>query len=109
MPLWEAALLEENQLLQAFEEIVVVANVLAPARGQGRDRIGAGCTADAEIDAAGKQRLQHVKTLRHVEWGMGSCSKTSLGVLDRPLSRVMTTLRINVRNQRYAASFSSRA
>ncbi len=55
--------LEQQQLLEALQEIVVVAGILAPPQRVGGHGIGAGRAADAEIDAAGKQRLQHLEAL----------------------------------------------
>ena len=59
----KSAALEQQQFLEAFEEVVALARILPGAQRIGRDRIGARRAAEAEIDAAGKQRLQHLETL----------------------------------------------
>ena len=51
--------------MQPFEEIVALA-AIEPAAQRVRGRaIGAGRAAEAEIDAAGKQRLQHLEAFGH--------------------------------------------
>ena len=56
----KAALLEQQQFLEAVEEIVARGIVLPPPQRVGRHRIGAGRAAEAEIDAARKQAFQHL-------------------------------------------------
>ena len=67
-----SAALEQQQFLEAFEEIVALARILAGAQRIGRDLIGARRAAETEIDAARKQRLQHLESLgdhqRRVVW-----------------------------------------
>ena len=63
MPFRKAAALQQNQFLEAFKELVALARVLAPAQRVGRYRIGARRAAEAEIDAAGKQRFEHLEPL----------------------------------------------
>ena len=57
----KSARLDQHQLLEALEEIVVVPHILPPPQRDRRDRIGAGRAAEPEIDASGKQRLQHLE------------------------------------------------
>ena len=59
----EGAVLEQDELLEALQEIVVAAGVLPPPQCVGGDGIGAGRAAQPEIDAAGKQRLEHLEAL----------------------------------------------
>ena len=59
----EAVVLEQHQLLEASQEIVVVAGVLPSPQRVGGDRVGAGRAPEAEIDASGKQRLEHLEAL----------------------------------------------
>jgi len=63
----KAAALQEHEFLEALEEIVALARVLAPAERVGGDRVGAGRPAETEIDAARKQRFQHFESLGHHE------------------------------------------
>ena len=65
MAVRKAAALEQHQFVEALEEIVLLADVLPPPQRVGGGRIGAGRAAEAEIDAAGKQRLQHLEALGH--------------------------------------------
>jgi hypothetical protein len=67
VPIGKAAALDQHQFLEPLEEIVVVADVLAAAQRHRGDGIGARRAADAEIDAARKQRLQGVEAFRHRE------------------------------------------
>ncbi len=59
----ETAALEQQQFLEAFEEIVALARILPGAQRVGGDLIGARRAAEPEIDAPGKQRLQHLEAL----------------------------------------------
>ena len=61
----KAARLQQHQFVEALEEVVLLADALAAAQRVGGGRIGAGRAAEAEIDAAGKQRLQHLEALGH--------------------------------------------
>ena len=65
MVVGKALALEQQQFLQALEEIVVVADVLPPPQRDRGDLIGAGRAPEAEIDASGKQRLQHLEAFHH--------------------------------------------
>jgi hypothetical protein len=56
---------EQQQLLEPLQKIVVRAPLLAHAQRHRGDRVGSGRPADAEIDAAGKQRLQDLEALGH--------------------------------------------
>ena len=49
--------------MEALEEVVVGAHVLAMAERQRGQRVGAGGAADAEVDAAGMQRFEHLEAL----------------------------------------------
>ena len=49
--------------MQPLEEIVALAAIQPAAQRVGRGAVGAGRAAEAEIDAAGKQRLQHLEAL----------------------------------------------
>ncbi len=60
----EAAALEQQQFLKPFEKLIALPRILPGAQGVGRDLIGAGRAAEPEIDAAGKQRLEHLEALR---------------------------------------------
>ena len=51
--------------MQPLEEIVALAAVEPAAQRVGGGAVGAGRAAEAEIDAAGKQRLQHLEALGH--------------------------------------------
>src|SRR5262252_7548974 len=63
MAFWKSAAVEQDELLEPLQEIVVTAAILpAPQRIRG-DRIGAGRAAQPEIDASGKQRLEHLEAL----------------------------------------------
>ena len=59
----EGAALEQHQLLEALQEIVVVAGILPAPQGIGGDRIGARRAPEPEIDASGKQRFEHLESL----------------------------------------------
>ena len=61
----KAVALEQQHFLEAVEKIVVIGDVLPAAQRERRDLVGAGRAPDAEIDAAGKQRLQHLEALGH--------------------------------------------
>ena len=63
----EAAALEQNELLESLQEIVALARLLSAAQRVGGDRVGAGRTAETEIDAAGKQSLQDFESFCHHE------------------------------------------
>ena len=58
MAFGKAVALEQQQFLKALEKVVAFARVLPAAQRVGGDLIGARRAAEAEIDAAGKQRLQ---------------------------------------------------
>ena len=58
MAFGKAAALEQQQFLEALEEVVALARILPAAQRIGRDLVGARRAAEPEIDAAGKQRLQ---------------------------------------------------
>ena len=70
MILRKAAALQQEQLLKAFEKIVAFPHVLAAAERVGGHRIGPRCAAQPEIDAAGKQCLQHFEPFGDHERGM---------------------------------------
>ena len=55
--------LEQQQFLEPLQEIVVAAGVLPPPQRVGGDGVGAGGPAQPEIDASGKQRLEHLEAL----------------------------------------------
>src|SRR4029077_10471178 len=57
---------EQDEFLQPLQKIALAAILPPPQRIRG-DRIGAGRAAEAEIDTAGKQRLQHFEPLGHHE------------------------------------------
>ena len=57
--------LPQCQFVQPFEKIVALAAIEPAAQRVGGGAIGAGRAAQAEIDAAGKQRLQHLEALGH--------------------------------------------
>ena len=61
----EIAGLPQDQFVQPLEEIVALAAVEPAAQRVGRGAVGARRAAEAEIDAAGKQRLQHLEALGH--------------------------------------------
>ncbi len=61
----EIAGLPQHQFTQAFEEVIALAAVEPAAQRVRRGAIGAGRAAEAEIDAAGEQRLQHLEALGH--------------------------------------------
>ncbi len=63
MAFGEAAVLEQHQLLEALQEVVVAASVLASPQRVGGDGIGAGRAPEPQIDAPGKQRLQDLEAL----------------------------------------------
>ena len=63
MAFGKAAAFQQDQFLKAFEKFVAFARVLPAAQGVRGDRIGAGRAAKPKIDAAGKQRLQHLEAL----------------------------------------------
>jgi hypothetical protein len=66
----KAARLQQHQFVEAFEEVVLLADALAPAQCVRGGRIGAGRAAEAEIDAAGIERLQHLEAFGHHQWGV---------------------------------------
>ena len=51
--------------MQPLEEIVALAAIEPAPQRIGRGAVGAGRAAEAEIDPAGKQRLQHLEALGH--------------------------------------------
>jgi hypothetical protein len=57
--------LPQDQFLQPFEEVVALATVEPAAQRMRGGAVGAGRAAEAEIDPAGKQRLQHLEALGH--------------------------------------------
>ncbi len=59
----EIAGLPQGQLMQPLQKIVALAAIEPAAQRVGRGAVGAGRAAKAEIDAAGKQRLQHLEAL----------------------------------------------
>ncbi len=59
----EIAGLPQRQFMQPLQKIVALAAVEPAAQRIGRGAIGAGRAAEAEIDAARKQRLQHLEAL----------------------------------------------
>ena len=59
----EIAGLPQRQFVQPLEEIVALAAIEPAAQRIGGGAIGARRAAKAEIDAAGKQRLQHLEAL----------------------------------------------
>ena len=61
----EIAGLPQRQFMQPFEEIVALAAIEPAAQRVRGGAIGAGRAAEAEIDPAGKQRLQHLEALGH--------------------------------------------
>ena len=58
----EIAGLPQGQLMQPFEEIVALAAIQPAAQRVRRGAVGAGRAAEAEVDAAGKQRFQRSAT-----------------------------------------------
>ena len=61
----EIAGLPQRQFLQPLEKIVALAAVEPAAQRIGGGAVGAGRAAEPEIDAAGKQRLQHLEAFGH--------------------------------------------
>ena len=61
----KAAGLPQDQFLQPFEEIVALAAVEPAAQRMRGGAVGARRAAEAEIDAAGKQRFQHLEAFGH--------------------------------------------
>ncbi len=57
--------LPQRQFVQPFEEVVALAAIEPAAQRVRGGAIGARRAAEAEIDPAGKQRLQHLEALRH--------------------------------------------
>ena len=55
----------QHQFLQALEKIVAFAAVEPAAQRMRGGAVGAGRAAQSEIDAAGKQRLQHLEAFGH--------------------------------------------
>ena len=53
----KAAALQQHELLEALQEVVAFARILASPQRIGGNRVGAGRPAEPEIDAAGKQAL----------------------------------------------------
>ena len=72
MALGKAAAFQHDQFLKTLEELITLAGVLPSAQRVGGDRIGPRRAAEAEIDAAGKQRLQYLETFRDHRAGRGS-------------------------------------
>ena len=66
----KSARLQQHQLVEALEEVILLADALAAAQRVGRGRIGAGRAAEAEIDTAGKKRLQNLEALGHHQRGV---------------------------------------
>ena len=65
MPGREVAGLPQHQFLQPLEEIVALAAVEPAAQRVRGGAVGARRAAEAKIDPAGKQRLQHLEALGH--------------------------------------------
>ena len=63
--------LEQDQFLEPLQEIVVAAGILPPPQRVGGDRIGTRRAAEPEVDASGKQRLEHLEALGHHERAHG--------------------------------------
>jgi len=57
--------LPQDQFMQPLEKVIALAAIEPAAQRVGRRAIGAGRAAKPEIDAAGKQRLQHLEALGH--------------------------------------------
>ena len=57
--------LPQRQFMQPLEKIVALAAIEPAAQRIGGGAVGAGRAAETEIDAAGKQRLQHLEALGH--------------------------------------------
>ncbi len=60
----EIARLPQGQLMQPLQEIVALALIEPAAQRVSRGAVGARRAAEAKIDAARKQRLQHLEALR---------------------------------------------
>ena len=109
----KGVVLEQQQFLEALKE--VVARILPPAQRIGSDRIRARRAAEPEIDAPGKERLEHLEALGHHERrmvgqhdaagadadalgrrgdlpdhdvGRGACDRRQVMVLGDPVARV---------------------
>ena len=65
MAFGKLAVLEQQQFLEAFQEVVAAGILLAPPQHVRGHLIGAGCAPEAEIDAARKQRLENFEPFRH--------------------------------------------
>ena len=63
MVLRKAAAFQQQQFLKTFKKVVALARVLPGAKRVGCYRVGPRCAPEPKIDAAGKQRLQHLETL----------------------------------------------
>ena len=61
----KAARFQQHKFVEAVEEIILLTDALAAAQCIGRRRVGARRAAQAKVDAAGKERLQHLETLGH--------------------------------------------
>ena len=61
----EIARLPQGQFVQPFEKIIALPGVEPAAQRIGGGAIGAGRPAEAEIDPARKQRLQHLEAFGH--------------------------------------------
>ena len=61
----EIAGLPQDQFLQPLEKIVALAAIEPAAQRVSGGAIGARCAAEAEIDTAGEQRLQHLEAFGH--------------------------------------------
>jgi rhodanese-related sulfurtransferase len=116
-----AVILEQQQFLEAVQKVVFVADVLPPAQCDRGHMIGAGRTPDSEVNAARKQRLQHLEALRdgqrrvvgqhhaarpdpHVscrggdlpdhDVGRGTCDICEIVVLRKPVTAIAKSVRV---------------
>jgi len=67
MTLRKGIVFEQEKLLKPLQKVVFAETLLPPPQRIGRDRIRAGRAAEPEIDAAGKQRLEHLEAFSHHE------------------------------------------
>src|SRR6266481_284412 len=65
MTLRKGIVFEQEKLLKPLQKVVFAETLLPPPQRIGRDRIRAGRAAEPEIDAAGKQRLEHLEAFSH--------------------------------------------
>ena len=70
----KGARFQQHQFVEAVEEIVLLADALPAPKRIGRRRVGAGRAAEAKIDAAGIERLQHLEPLGHHQRARGSAA-----------------------------------